>query len=140
MAVGTEAEQDEVESGDGLCEELAEEVFILAGGAVGVTRAGEGVDLVGGDGDVIEEGFAGHAIVALGVVGGHAAFVGEEDMGLRPGEGVAPGGGGGVAAGEDEGEAAAGGDGAVGLVGDDVGGGTGEGFEIGEDFEHDDIP
>ena len=38
------------------------------------------------DGDVIEQGLSGHAVVAVGVVGGDVALVAPEDLGLVPGD------------------------------------------------------
>ena len=151
VAVGAHAEQDQVEArqlagagcrvgGDG----FAHGTLVGGGGRVRVTFAGEADDHAWGVALVrerVEEGLLGHAVVAVGRGGRHAALVAPEDLPARPVEVFASCEGGvdgtrGGAAGEGDAKEAALADGYVGgrgyeLLGDDgkVGGG-GDDFDL----------
>ena len=87
MAIVAHAEGDDIEAwglGSLEAEGAAEVVFILGGGDLGLELAVDAVDLLGAEVDVVEEGFAGHAVVAVGVVGGDGAFVNEEEFEFGP--------------------------------------------------------
>jgi len=63
----------------------------MVGGGLRLEFAVHAVNLLGLEGDVIEERFAGHAEVALCVVGGDGALVDPEEVEVIPGHAPAPG-------------------------------------------------
>ena len=110
VAVAAHTEEGEVEAGPegGVGGGVVELLGVVAGGRLGVELPFDAMNIGGWDGDVGEEGVVGEAVVAGGVGGEDAAFVGPPDVEFGPvdlvGEGgLAPllvDGAGGAAAGE----------------------------------------
>lgn len=103
MPIWSTAKQDEVEDGqlDGVAlgEVADEELLVLVCHFLDVieVRDIDGVDGGGAElgGDLVEEFRFQQRVVAVGVVEGHGALVGEEDLPFREVDGVVGGGGGG---------------------------------------------
>ena len=88
VAVVAHAEEDEVEGrgfGAFELEGVANGGLVAGGGDLGVELAFHAEDVIGGERDFGEHGFAGHAVVGVGMVGGDAALVDPVEVELVPG-------------------------------------------------------
>jgi len=87
VAVVAHAEGDDIEArgfGAFEAEAAAQVVFVLRSGYFWLEFALHAVNLLGAHADFIEERFAGHAVVAFGVVGRDGAFIDEEELERGP--------------------------------------------------------
>ena len=115
-------------------EKILEVLDVALSGVVGAKLAVDAVDLRGEQLEGVQKGFAGEAIVAVGVVGGDTALVDPKEMDLVPVEGIAGGGelgeqgAGNRAAGEGQGGGGLAGEGVGEARQDEVGGGLGGGL------------